>query len=97
MSWLQPTSDGSGVFLDLRVLPRAGRNEICGTLGNVLKVKLHAPPVQGRANEALRAFLAERIGVPKGRIVLAKGELSQNKRVLIRGVSADAVRKAVLG
>ena len=97
MSWVQAAADGKGVFLDLHIVPRAKRDESCGTIGEALKLKLRAPPVAGRANEALREFLAERLGVAKGRIVVVKGELARNKRVFVQGVTADAVRKALLG
>jgi len=71
------------LILDLRIQPRAARDEIVGYLGERLKVRLTAPPVDGKANERLIAFLAEVFAVPKRDVVLLSGESSREKRVRI--------------
>ena len=81
-----------GCTLALKVIPGAPRDEVCGWLGDELKVKLHAPPLDGRANEALVEFLAEVLGVPRRDVVLAQGQKSRRKVVRIAGLDAAAVR-----
>ena len=70
--------------LVVRIVPNASRSEICGweedpRAGRVLRVRVAAPPVEGKANAALREFLAKSLGVPKSAIVLEKGETSRLK------------------
>jgi uncharacterized protein (TIGR00251 family) len=80
--------------LAVRVIPRAKRTEIAGRRGDALLVRLAAPPVDGAANEALLAFLSDRLGVPRRRISLVRGAASRDKLVDIEGMSAaDAVRR----
>ncbi len=76
----------------VRVQPRASRDEIAGLHGGALKVRLTAPPVEDRANEALRRLLASRLKVPISAVRIAAGERSRTKRVEVRGTSADAIR-----
>lgn len=65
--------------LALKIIPNAKRSEIVGWEDGVLKVKIAAPAVEGKANTELVRFLAETLGVPKSRIVILKGETSRNK------------------
>ncbi len=74
--------------LELKVIPNAPRNEIAGRLGEALKVKIHAPALEGRANEALLDFLAEKLGVPRRRLTLLRGEKSPQKIVHVTGLDA---------
>jgi hypothetical protein len=60
-------SDPFSCRLAVKVIPGASRNKVCGWLGETLKVKLSAPPVDGRANDALFEFLAEKLGLPRRR------------------------------
>ncbi len=86
-------SEANGVAsFTVRVQPRASRDEIAGTWQGALKIRLTAPPVEDRANEALRQFLAERLKVPVAAVRIAVGERSRMKRVEVRGVSAEQVR-----
>ena len=82
----QQHADGSLSF-SVKVVPRASRDEIMGTEGDVLKVRLKAPPVEGRANEALIAFLADRLGVGKAQVEILHGSRSRKKLVKVRGIS----------
>jgi len=69
--------------LNVRVQPRASRDEIVGIQGNHVKVRITAPPVDGKANAHLIQFLAQEFGVPKSRITLIGGECGREKRLLI--------------
>ncbi len=72
---------GEQLILNLRVQPGASRNEICGPVGDLLKIRLTSPPVDGKANKQLLAFLAKQCGVAKTRVELLSGGGSRNKRV----------------
>jgi len=72
------------VILEVRVIPRAKKNEFGGERDGRHVVRLAAPPIDGAANEALVAFLAEHFGVPRSRVTILSGERSRNKRVEIR-------------
>lgn len=72
--------------LALKVIPNAPRNEVVGRLGDAIKVKIHAPPLEGRANDALCEFLAERLGVPRRAVTVLRGETSRQKIVRIDGL-----------
>jgi hypothetical protein len=78
--------------LAIKAIPNAARNEVTGWLGDALKVKVHAPPVEGRANEELCAFLAERLGLPRRAITVLRGDTSRQKLVRIDGRSLAEVR-----
>ena len=78
--------DGAIVFI-VRVIPRANRDAVEGEYQGALKIRLIAPPVEDRANEALRRFLAARLKVPISAVRIVAGERSRHKRVSISGVS----------
>ena len=85
------TEKDGAVSFAIRVQPRASRDEIAGEWQGRLKIRLTAPPVDGRANEALRRLLAARLKVPLAAVRIAAGERSRNKRVEIRGVTAAMI------
>lgn len=86
-------ADGpDGAVLALKVIPRAGRTALAGTRDGALLVRLAAAPVEGAANEALIAFLADRLDVPRHRLSLVSGSHSRSKRVKVTGMSAEALR-----
>jgi hypothetical protein len=87
VSWLATTRDG--VVLNLHIQPGAKKTEIVGRHGEALKIRLAAPPVDGKANACLLAFLAERLGLPRAQIELVSGETSRAKRVKV-GAGAAA-------
>jgi hypothetical protein len=84
-------STESGVTLAVRAQPGAKKTAITGVYGEgaaaQLKIAVQAPPVEGRANSALIAFLAETFGLPKSKVEIVSGELSRSKVFLLRGVS----------
>ncbi len=86
--WLAVTADG--VVLTLHIQPGAKRTEVAGQHGEALKIRLAAPPVDGKANDALIAFLAKTLGVPKSRVELVSGQSSRAKRVRVAGIDAAA-------
>lgn len=91
VSWLQETKDG--VVITVKAVPRASRTEIAGADGEWLRVRVKAPPVDGKANEALVKFFAETLGVPRGSVAITSGDTGRLKRIRVAGVSADAVRR----
>lgn len=80
-----------GVTLAVRAQPGAKKTAITGIYGEgataQLKIAVQAPPIEGRANEALTAFLAEKFNLPRSAITLTSGELSRTKVFLLRGVA----------
>ncbi|WP_126447079.1 DUF167 domain-containing protein [Sulfuricystis multivorans] len=91
--WIK--SDGDGVILLLHIQPGAKKTEVAGLYGNALKIRLAAPPVEGKANDALHAFLAKKLGAGRKAVELVSGETSRTKRVRILGVAAKDVRAAL--
>ena len=83
--------------LELKVIPHAPRDEIAGWLGAALKVKVRAPALEGRANDALTDFLADRLGLPRRAVALVRGERSRHKVVRIDGLAADEARRRLGG
>ena len=84
-----------GVVLAVRVVPRASRDQIQGFMGDALKVRLRAPPVEGKANAALLEFLAEKLDIPPRALGLLAGQAGRHKRVHVSGVTEDEVRRIV--
>jgi len=82
--------DGA-VVLAVRVQPRASKTEIAGVIGGALKVRLQAPALEDRANEALCEFLAHLLKTPKSAVRILSGHRSRSKRVEIRGVTQQQV------
>jgi len=86
-AWRRIGGDGS-LTLELRCQPGAKRTEVAGLHGGALKIRLAAPPIAGRANEALIAFLAESFGVPRRNVTLVRGETARAKTVRIAAPAA---------
>jgi len=84
-----------GATFAVRVQPRARKNAIVGELGDALKLALTAPPIEGRANDACIAFLAEFLKVPRSSVTIAAGQTSRNKVVRVRGLTAAEVADRV--
>jgi len=83
--------------LEVKVIPNAPRDEVAGWMGPALKVRIHAPALDGRANEALAEFLAERLGLPRRAVTLVRGDKSRHKVVRIDGLNDDEVRRRLVG
>jgi uncharacterized protein len=85
-----------GAALAIRVTPRARKNEITGILDNgTIKVRLTAPPVEGKANEALIAFLAGVLGVAESKIEIVAGKTGHDKLVSILDLDAETVNARI--
>ncbi|MDF1551716.1 MAG: DUF167 family protein [Deferrisomatales bacterium] len=84
---------GDGCRLRLWVQPRAARDEVAGVQGDAVKVRLTAPPVEGKANGALVRFLARQLGVPRGAVELTAGAGSRHKTVRVSGLSPQQARE----
>jgi hypothetical protein len=82
--------DGAAIF-PVRVQPRASKDEIAGEKGGALKVRLRAPAVEDRANEALTEFLAQLLKRPKSAVRILSGDRSRTKRIEIRGVTPQQI------
>jgi uncharacterized protein (TIGR00251 family) len=76
-----------GISFAIKVHPRARRNAITGVVGGALKLALTAPPVDGKANQAVIEFFADLFAIPQSSVTIASGETSRNKVVRIAGVS----------
>jgi len=87
---------GAGVTFPVRVVPRAGRNEVVGNADGALKVRLTAPAVEGRANQALVRFLAGRLGVRRGDVTIVAGEHARHKLVRVEGLTAVQVQARLM-
>jgi hypothetical protein len=94
MSWLDRAADGS-VILTLHIQPGAKKTEITGLHGEALKIRLAAPPVDGKANAALIAFLAKACGVSKSAVELVSGDTCRAKRVRVTGADVATVEALV--
>ena len=84
-------------ILPLKVIPNAPRDEVAGWLGDALKVKIHAPALEGRANDALVEFLARRLALPRRAVALVRGDRSHHKVVQIAGLTLEEVRQRLRG
>jgi uncharacterized protein (TIGR00251 family) len=89
-----PVSESTkGVSFSIKVHPRARKSAITGTVGDALKLALTAPPVEGKANQAVIEFFAELFAIPRSSVTIASGETSRNKIVRIAGLSRMAVEQ----
>ncbi len=87
-------TDAAATFA-VKVVPRASKNQIVGKEGDAIKIRLHAPPVEGKANEALARFLAETLGVRRAQIEIVTGHASRRKIVRVHGVAASQIEKLI--
>jgi hypothetical protein len=81
------TESAKGITFAVKVHPRARKNAITGVVGDALKLALTAPPVDGRANQAVIEFFADLFAIPRSSVTIASGETSRNKIVRVAGVS----------
>jgi hypothetical protein len=86
-----------GVYLHVRLQPRSSRNEIGEPLGDELKIKVTAPPVEHSANDALLRLLADTVGCSRGAVELVRGHTSRHKIVVFHGLTLEAIQQKLLG
>lgn len=86
-----------GVVLSIRLLPRSSRCEIAGIQDENLKIKITAPPVEGRANEECIRFLSEWLGVRKSRISIVAGHKSKNKKIAVSDLTEAEIASFLAG
>lgn len=84
--YLPHTKVKDGIIIQVKVVPRSSKREIAGVVGDVIKVRLTAPPVEGAANEQLIELLSETLNIKKGNIEIVKGDSSRHKIIKITGV-----------
>jgi uncharacterized protein (TIGR00251 family) len=84
------------VIFPVRVQPRASKDEITGEMAGALKIRLQAPAVEGRANEALIEFLAKLLKTSKGAVRILSGERNRIKRLEIQGVTKQQIERLVM-
>ena len=87
--------EGVAMF-SVRVQPRAAKDEVVGEMAGALKVRLQAPAVENRANDALIDFLAQLLKTPKSAVRILSGDRSRTKRVEIRGVTQQQIQALLL-
>lgn len=85
--------NAKGIAFAVKVHPRARKNAITGTVGGALKLALTAPPVDGKANQAVIEFFADLFAIPRSSVTIASGETSRSKIVRIAGVSKPAAEQ----
>jgi len=95
-TWFRTGVDGS-ITLTLHIQPGAKKSEIAGLHGDALKIRLNAPPVDGKANAALVEFIAEALGVPRSAVSLKSGQTSRRKVIAVIGSSPARVAALVEG
>ena len=86
-----------GVRLAVKVQPRASANEICAPLGDELKIKVTAPPVDAAANEALVKLLAAKLACARNRVELIRGHASRHKTLLLHGFQPEEILHKLCG
>ena len=90
--WLRATGEGR-YTLTLHIQPGARKTEIAGPHGDALKIRLAAPPIDGKANEALLRFVAETLHLPKSSVCLKSGQTSRRKVVEVSGTTAEEIAR----
>ena len=81
----------AGAVFKVRVVPRASRSEMAGIQGDSLKLRLNAPPVEGKANEECIRLLAEILGVRKTQVTIIAGHTARTKTIAVEGIRAEAL------
>ena len=88
-----PTKSVDSCVIQVKATPNASRDELQGWLGDHLKIRIQAPPSDGKANERLCAFLAETLALPKNAVTLLSGASSRQKRVTVLGLSLEEAKR----
>ena len=100
-AWCRPIAGGmqsGGVRLALQIQANAKKSGVAGCIGDLLKIRLHAPPIDGKANEALISYLADILDVPKSTVTITHGHTGKRKIIEIRTrhLTVDMVRQKLL-
>jgi len=90
---MQVRKTEDGIIFKVKVQPKASKNEVAGLHQDALKVKLTAPPVEGKANKALIDFLSGWLGVKKSQLKIVSGHLSKIKLIEVVGEKKDLIQK----
>lgn len=93
-TWIAQSANG--VMLTVHAVPRASRNAVQGLHGDALKIRLHAPPADGKANEALISFLSRTLNIPQNHIELKSGFGRRRKLIAVHGLSLPEIEKRLL-
>jgi uncharacterized protein (TIGR00251 family) len=88
-------ADDPSATVSVRVVPRSSKEGVAGFEGGVVRIRLNAPPVEGKANDALVRFLAKALGVPRSRVTLVAGERGRSKIVRVAGVTREDLMAAL--
>lgn len=91
MLYIKKVDDG--IVFKVRVQPRASANGLAGVMEDAVKLRLTAPPVEGKANEACRAFLARLFSVPRAQVQILSGDTGRNKKIKVQGISPEMALK----
>jgi len=89
-------SQPDGVFLSVKVQPRASRNDVGGLHGSELKVAVTAPPVDSAANQAVVELIAEILGLPRRAVTLVRGQTSRHKILRLDGLTAEEAAAKIM-
>ena len=95
MSWIAPAPDGC--VLTVKACPRANRTEVAGADEAWVRIRVQAPPVDGKANDELTRFLAEKLALPKRSVEILSGDTGRLKRVKLHGITAEKARELLGG
>ncbi len=85
----------AGAVFRVRVVPRASRSGVAGVQGDALKLRITAPPVEGKANDECIRLLAELLGVKRGQVTIIAGHASRTKTVAVEGLKVDQVASLI--
>jgi len=92
--WLSDAPNGC--FLSIRVVPRAAKDQIQGLQGSDLKIRLKAPPVDGKANDRLIKVLSDWLNIPMNQLQIARGHTGRSKVVFVAGLEAEQIKSLLL-
>ena len=93
---IETSAENRTVIFTVRVQPRASKDEIAGEMDGALKIRLRAPAVEDRANQALIEYLAQALNTSNAAVRILSGDRSRTKRVEVRGVTTDQVRQLLI-
>ncbi len=82
-------------LIAIKIIPNSSKNQFVGILDGALKIKITAPPIEGKANAQLIKFLSKQTGVSKSKIIIASGSTSKHKMISIEGFDADSLESTL--